>query len=142
MVLQYDNGSWGFDFVKVYPVYTNPTYSYGVGGLRAENKDRETNAHLHSPQVCVQTADVHIQSVVRVLRQSPLFVRHAQHEVDLTVDLVLHSNSEICSYTMRQTTRLRSNRRLTAIRFSIFCRQQQKNEMKNNGRSHTRTQTG
>lgn len=46
--------------------------------------------HLHAPQVCVEPADVDVQPVVGVLREPPLLVCHAQHEVDATVDLILN----------------------------------------------------
>jgi len=46
-------------------------------------------SYLHTPQVCVEPADVDVQPVVGVLRKAPLLVRHAEHEVDAAVDLVL-----------------------------------------------------
>lgn len=49
--------------------------------------------YLHTTQVRIETTDVHVQPVVGVLGQAPLFVRHAQHEVDATVDLVLHARN-------------------------------------------------
>lgn len=62
---------------------------------------KDTAQYLHAPEIRIQAANVDVQPVVRMLRQAPLFVRHAQNKINAAVNLVLfkQKTKQVISHT-------------------------------------------